>query len=245
MGILSTPAPAVSGDMFDQLAAQRAPASASASPSQGPDIFDLTAANGGQVPTDRQIQASRPGAYQQTKGGAIRNAQDDLQHPFSESTTSILPSALGGQTGALMQRPDETYQQFMARAVEAGKHVTQAQLDQETAQNKKAVLPTLVAAGAMGAGGAATISYGAAAFDTALGALGLGGDAATDMGLSEWVQQMGMKMPTALDNLSGAARAAVKWMVANPVKSYFIYRAVGDGAHGVSKLLHLFASGAE
>lgn len=238
---MSTAAPAVNGDLFDQLAAQQAPASGKA----GPDIFDQIAANGGQVPSDTQIQASRPGAYQQTKGGAIRNAQDDLLHPFSDSTTSVLPAALGGQTGALMQRPDETYPQFMARAIEAGKHVTQSQVSQETAQNKKAVLPTLVSAGAMGVGGAAAVTYGAAAFDTALGALGLGGDAAADMGLSEWVEQMGMKMPTALDNLSGAARAALKWVAANPVKSYFVYRAVGEGAHGVSKLLHLFASGAE
>lgn len=239
---------ATQGDIFDKLSSDAAPAPASGTPSNGTassgDIFDRLAATGGST-DPKKMAAATPGAYQQTPGGMIRNSGDDLKHPFTESITSVLPQSLGGQTGALTQRDDESYQQFMARAIEAGKHVTSGQVEQEAAQNKKGVVPTLVAAGAMGAGGAAAISYGAAAFDTALGALGLGEKAAADMGLREWVSQMGMKMPSALENLGGAAKAAARWISANPVKSYFLYRTVGEGAHGVGKLFHLLASGAE
>lgn len=239
----SQPDPMVAA--FTARAQQQSAAPATSSETSSDPMLDAFTARKQSVDAGVSSAAAKTGAYQQTKGGAVRNAQDDLKHPFSESTTSILPQSLGGQTGAMMQRPDETYPQFMARAVETGKHVTQEQVNTETAQNKKAVLPTLVAAGAIGTGGAAAITYGAAAFDTALGALGLGEDAAADMGLREWVEQMGQKMPTAMDHLAGGAKAALQWMKANPVKTYFIYRAIGEGAHGAGKLLHLFAAGAE
>jgi hypothetical protein len=100
--------------------------------------------------------AAQPGAYQQTKGGKIRNVNEDAAHPFSDTTTSVL-----GGTGAMMQRPDETFQQFMARAIEAGKHVTQPQIDAENARNKKLALPTLGVAAA--AGPAMLLGEGAAA----------------------------------------------------------------------------------
>ena len=95
--------------------------------------------------------AKRPGAYQQTKGGAIRNAIDEAANPFTESTTSVLGNVLGTKpTGALMKRDDESDSQFMARAREAAKHVTPEQIEQETRANNARVLPTMGAATAAG-----------------------------------------------------------------------------------------------
>jgi hypothetical protein len=95
--------------------------------------------------------AQRSGNYQQTPGGAIRNANDEAAKPFSDSTTSVIPSVGGTQaTGALMKRQDETDSQFMHRAIEAGKHVTPEQIEQEQRANNARVLPTVGAAVAAG-----------------------------------------------------------------------------------------------
>src|SRR5258708_1894217 len=101
----------------------------------------------------KQDPSAQPGAYQQTKGGAVHNVNEDA-HVFDswtadnskkEGVVSAAGKTMSGQ-GYLMQREDESYPQFMARAIEAGKHVTQEQIDAETSHNIKAA-PAALAAG--------------------------------------------------------------------------------------------------
>ena len=184
--------------------------------------------------------AAQPGAYQQTKEQAqahvVHNVNEDAAKPFSDATTSLI-----GSTGALMKRPDETDSQFMARAIQAGRNVTQSQIDAENLSNKRLAAPTL---GAAAAAGPAMLSLEAAAgsvFDFAAEKLGM--SAAEDMGLKEWVEQMGQKMPTVLDKATGAAKVALRWMSANPIKTYLIYKTARELGLPLGKLLHLASSG--
>ena len=119
--------------------------------------------------------AAQPGAYQQTKQGTgklstapIRNVNDEAANPFSDTTTSVL-----GGTGALMKREDETDPQFMARAREAGRNVTAAQIDAETASNKRLAAPTAGIALAAGPAMLGAESAAGAAWDYAAEKLGL------------------------------------------------------------------------
>jgi hypothetical protein len=94
---------------------------------------------------------STPGAYQQVKGGPIQNANADAANPFSDSTTSVLGNVLGTKpTGAMMKREGESDSQFMARVVEAGKHVTPEQIEEEQRGNNARTAPTLVGAALSG-----------------------------------------------------------------------------------------------
>lgn len=101
--------------------------------------------------------AAQPGAYQTQKGGPIHNTNEDA-HVFDSWTkeNADKTGALGAAgkvmkgEGYLMQRPDESYQQFMARAIEAGKHVTQEQMDAETSISKKGAPVALGVAAAAG-----------------------------------------------------------------------------------------------
>ena len=187
-----------------------------------------------QVPT----AAAKPGAYQQTKGGAIRNVNEDAANPFSDTTTSVI-----GKTGALMKRPDETDSQFMARAIQAGRNVTQGQTKAEAASDKKLAVPTLGIAAAAGPIMLSLESAAGSVFDYAAEKLGL--SAAEDMGLQEWVEQMGQKMPTVLDKATGAAKIAIQWMGKNPVKTYFIYKTAKELGLPLGKVLHLASSAEE
>ena len=184
--------------------------------------------------------AAQPGAYQQSKEQAqahiVHNVNEDAAHPFADATTSVI-----GSTGAMMKREDETDPQFMARAREAGRNVTQSQIDAENASNKRLAAPTAAIATAAGP---AMLSLEAAAgsvFDYAAEKLGM--SAAEDMGLREWVEQMGQKMPTVLDKATGAAKTALRWMNANPIKTYLIYKTARELGLPLGKLLHLASSG--
>jgi hypothetical protein len=166
--------------------------------------------------------SSAPGAYQQSPGGPIHNANDDAAHPFTDSVTSILaPGFTGGQTGALMKRDDESDPQFFARAIEAGKHVNLDQLEAEHSANKKAAPYTLAAAGASGVAQVGSALPLTAAAETA----GAGLSMARAGGI------IGA-------HLSGKA---LDWVAANPVKAYVFYQTVGTaGAAAVKKVLQVF-----
>lgn len=187
-----------------------------------------------------QTAAAKPGAYQQTKEQAqahiVHNVYEDAANPFSDRTASVI-----GSTGALMKRPDETDLQFMARARQAGRSVTQAQIDAENASNRRLAAPT---AGISVAAGPVMLSLESAAgsvFDYAAEKIGM--SAAEDMGLREWVEQMGQRMPTVLDKAAGAAKTALQWMKANPIKTYFIYKTARELGLPLGRLLHLASSG--
>ena len=185
--------------------------------------------------------AEKRGAYQQSKEQAqahiVHNVNEEAANPFSDATTSVL-----GSTGALMKREDETDLQFMARAREAGRNVSQTQIDAETASTKRLAAPT---AGIAAAAGPAMLSLESAAgsvFDYAAEKLGL--SAGEDMGLREWVEQMGQKMPTVLDKATGAAKTAIQWIWENPLRAYVISQIARELGVPLGKLLHL-ASGRE
>jgi hypothetical protein len=108
--------------------------------------YDALAKQAGATPA-----VSTPGAYQQFKGGPIQNANDEAANPFSESTTSSVGNVLNTKpTGAMMKREGESDSQFMARAVEAGKHVTPDQIEKEVRGNNARTIPTLVGAALSG-----------------------------------------------------------------------------------------------
>lgn len=117
-----------------------------APPSPYKPDYDALAKQAGANPN-----ASTPGAYQQSKGGPIQNANADAAHPYSDSTTSVLGNVLGTKpTGAMMKREGESDSQFMARAVEAGKHVTPEEIEEEKRGNNARTMPTLVGAALSG-----------------------------------------------------------------------------------------------
>ena len=184
--------------------------------------------------------AAVPGAYQQTKEQAqahiVHNINEDVANPFSDTTTSVI-----GSTGALMKREDETDLQFMARAREAGRNVTQAQIDAERASNKRLVAPTAAIATAAGTAKLGAESAAGAAWNYAAEKLGL--TVGEDLGLKEWVQQMGLKMPTVLDKATGAAKVAVKWMWDHPLQTYVMSQIARELGVPLGKLLHLASSG--
>ena len=184
--------------------------------------------------------AAQPGAYQQSpeqaKAKIIHNVNEDAANPFSDTTTSVI-----GSTGAIMKRPDETDSQFMARAIQGGRNVTPAQIDAETASNKKLAAPTAGIALAAGPAMLGAESGVGAAWDYAAEKLGL--SVSEELGLKEWVQQMGLKVPTLLDKTAGAAKVALRWMSANPIKTYFIYKTARELGLPLGKLLHLASSG--
>lgn len=184
--------------------------------------------------------AAKPGAYQQSKEQAqahiVHNVNEDAANPFSDTTTSVI-----GSTGALMKRPDETDSQIMARALQAGRNVTQAQIDNETASNKRLAAPTAGIALAAGPAILGAESAAGAAFDYAAEKLGM----SDVMGLKEWVQQMGMKMPTVMDKATGAAKVAVKWMWDHPLQTYVMSQIAKGLGVPLGKLLHLASSSGE
>ena len=117
-----------------------------AGPSPHKPDYDALAKQAGATPA-----VSTPGAYQQFKGGPIQNANADAANPFSDSTTSVLGDVLGTKpTGAMMKREGESDSQFMARAIDAGKHVTPEQIEQEERGNNARAVPTLVGAALSG-----------------------------------------------------------------------------------------------
>lgn len=195
-----------------------------AKPSSGPSA--AAAPNGLQlpkgyedaVPAGTDGSARKPGAYQQFKGGPVQNANEDAAHPFSDSTTSVLGNVLGTKpTGAMMKREGESDSQFVSRAVEAGKHVTPDQIEQEQKGNNARAIPTLVAAAASGP----------ALLSTEIGA-SAGYDAA--------VEQIG-KVP-------GMLKSGYDWAKANPFKAYVLYNLAneaGIGPKGIMKMIHLIS----
>lgn len=77
--------------------------------------------------------AAQPGAYQQTK----EQAQAHIVHNVN-ADNQILHDENGNWTGQyLMKRDDETHSQFLARAIEAGRHVTPQMIQQEHQKNKR------------------------------------------------------------------------------------------------------------
>jgi hypothetical protein len=156
-------------------------------------------------------EATQPGAYQQSPGGPIENANADAAHPFSDSTTSVLGDVLGTKpTGAMMKRDTESDSQFMARVKEAAKTVTPEQIEQESRGNAARTLPTLAAA-------------------ATAGPAMLAGEA----GLAEGV-------PAAAKVGVEAAKATTKWIAANPIKAYLLIQSAHELGIGPEKLLKLF-----
>lgn len=140
-----------------------------------------------------------------------------------------------------MKREDETDPQFMARAREAGRSVTQAQIDAENPSNKRLAAPTAAIATAAGPAMLGAESAAGAAWNYAAEKLGL--TVGEDLGLKEWVQQMGLKMPTVFDTATGAAKVAVKWMWDHPLQTYVMSQIAKELGVPLGKLLHLASSG--
>lgn len=118
--------------------------------------------------------AAKPGAYQQRAGAPIQNANADNQ---------ILHDEKGNWTGQyLMKRDDETDSQFIARAIEAGKHVTPQMLQQEHEHNKKNAPLTLATAAVAGPAMLGAEALGAAPFvASSTPALAVTGEATGEM----------------------------------------------------------------
>lgn len=104
-------------------------------------IFDQLAKGEGKMPESNP--AAQEGAYQQAKGGPIRNVNTD---GFTDTTTSML-----GKTGAIMKRPEESDSQLLARTKNAASQVTPQQIGNEQSEAGRLAGPT---AGAAYLGGA-------------------------------------------------------------------------------------------
>jgi hypothetical protein len=217
MGTTPTPVTTMNLADFQNLPDVPQPQKAAASqPAQTPTTMNPTdfaklPSAGATSPTS---PAAKPGDYQQSPGGPIQNANTDANFasPTSGDTTASIIQPPQTATPSLMQRPGEDYSEFMARAVEAGKHVTQKQIEEETRNNVKGILPTLVSSALAGP----------AMLGTEVGLTEAGGVAATG-------GQAALK----------AAPHVVKFAVDHPVATAFAYHLAREMGIPLPKILDM------
>jgi len=137
------------GDIFDTLAGQQTPAPAAASqPAAQPQ--------GNSVVTGQSVAQPQAPAAQ---GDIFDKIASDPNYGTQQSDAAD-PGYVINDVGnkVIVPKEGEEFADTMKRAREYGKTLTQADLDKETATMPKKVAETLIAAPAIGAGGAALLT---------------------------------------------------------------------------------------
>jgi hypothetical protein len=175
------------------------------------ELFKFTTALKGQTsPAYQQANTPgmEPGQYQASRGAPIVNPVAAGQAPGQITASN-----------PITQLPGETFAGTIQRAVEAGRQVTQAQIQEETRQNIRKAPVVLAAAPAMGFAQPAAMGAvgGLAAPTTTTAEVGTGILDATGQEITREVLSYGPSLG------KQALQTMVKWVAGNPVKAGVAY----------------------